>query len=95
MTSQDNKIQRCQLLLLRQLKHFRNLQGVYMPVASLMLSQHEEGRREAESSEAEANVIPPGTDVEHEPLWLPSALPDNHWNHNCTKNLIAIESKLC
>ena len=65
-----------------------------MPAASLMLSQHEEGRREAESGEAEADVIPPGTDVEHEPLWLPSALPDNHRNHNCAKNLIAIESKL-
>ena len=61
-----------------------------MPVASLMLSQHEEGRREAE-----ADVILPGTDVEHEPLWLPSALPENHRNHNCAKNLIAIKSKLC
>lgn len=59
-----------------------------------MLSQHEEGRWEAESGEGEADVIPPGTDVEHEPLWLPSALPESHQNHNCTKNLIMIKSRL-
>jgi hypothetical protein len=65
-----------------------------MPAASLMLSQQEEGRREAESSEAETEDMHRGKDVEHEPLWLPSALPENHLKHNCDKNLIAIESRL-
>lgn len=93
-TNQDNEIQRQRLLLLRQLKHFRNLQCIYMPAASLMLSQQEEGRQEAETGEADTDGGHPGTDVEHEPLWLPSALPDNHQQHNCNKNLIAIESRL-
>ena len=59
-----------------------------------MLSQQEEGRRDAESSDAETDDIHPATDVEHEPLWLPSALPENHLKHNCDKNLTAIESRL-
>lgn len=59
-----------------------------------MLSQQEEGRQEAETSEADTDGRHPGTDVEHEPLWLPSALPESHQKHNCDKNLIAIESRL-
>ena len=59
-----------------------------------MLSQQEEGRQEAESSEAEVGDMHSGADVEHEPLWLPSSLPENHQKHNCDKNLIAIESSL-
>ena len=59
-----------------------------------MLSQQEEGRQEAETGEADIDGGHPGTDVEHKPLWLPSALPDNHQKHNCIKNLIAIKSRL-
>ena len=92
--SQDNEIQCRSLLLLRQLKHFCNLQVVYMPAASLMLLQEEEGHQEAESSEAETDDMHPSKDVEHEPLWLPCALPENHLTHNCDKNLITIESRL-
>ena len=92
--SQDNEIQCQRLLLLQQLKHFCNLQVVYMPAASLMLLQQEEGCREAESSDAETDDIHPAMDVEHEPLWLPSALLENHLKHNCDKNLTVIESRL-
>lgn len=65
-----------------------------MPAASLMLLQEEEGHQEAESSEAETDDMHPSKDVEHEPLWLPCALPENHLTHNCDKNLITIESRL-
>lgn len=87
-TIQDNELQRRRLLLLRQLKQFRNLQVLYMPAASLMLDEAEE--LQGQLPEAER----PHPEVEHQALWLPSALPTSHREHNCSQRLIDIEIQL-
>ena len=86
--SQSNDIHRRQLLLHRQLKQFRNLQAVYMPAASLMMAQYDEAQKALPVDERARD------EVEHQLLWLPSALPDDHRLHNCRANLVIIETKL-
>ena len=86
--SQSNDIHRRRLLLHRQLKQFRNLQAVYMPAASLMMAQYDEAQKALPVDERARD------EVEHQLLWLPSALPDDHRLHNCRANLVIIETKL-
>ena len=93
-TNQDNEIQHRRLLLLRQLKHFRNLQAIYMPVVTSVQAQNEESWRELQSTNQSSQVSDPLTDVEHQILWLPSTLPDNHRKHSCDATLIDIEIRL-
>ena len=40
-THQQNEIQRRHLLLLRELKRFRNLQAIYMPAATVLAGERE------------------------------------------------------
>jgi len=90
-TNQDNEIQHHRLLLLRQLKHFRNLQAIYMPMVTSVQAQHEESWHEQHQS---SQISDPLTDVEHQVLWLPSTLPENHCKHSCDATLIDIEIRL-
>ena len=73
---------------MRQLKQFRNLQDVYTPAAAVMLAQAEEAQQHL----PETKRVQP--EVEHQQLWLPSALPVNHRVHNCRAGLVNIESRL-
>ena len=93
-TNQDNKIQHRRLLLLQQLKHFRNLQAIYMPMVTSVQAQHEESWREQQSTIHSSQISDPLTDVEHQVLWLPSTLPENHCKHSCDATLIDIEIRL-
>ena len=87
-THQQNEIQRRRLLLLREMKRFRNLQAVYMPAATVLAGQRKASQREM--PEAKRDSVEP----EHQELWLPSALPCTQRTHNCNKNLVDIEIKL-
>ena len=85
---QDNELQQRRLVLMRQLKQFRDLQDVYTPAAAVMLAQAEEAQQHL----PETKHIQP--EVKHQQLWLPSALPVNHRVHNCWAGLVNIESRL-
>ncbi|EDR12898.1 uncharacterized protein LACBIDRAFT_323718 [Laccaria bicolor S238N-H82] len=93
-TNQDNEIQHRRLLLLRQLKHFRNLQVIYMPLVTSVQAQNEESWREQQSTNQSSQIGDSLTDVEHQVLWLPSTLPENHRKHSCDATLIDIEIRL-
>ena len=71
-----------------QLKQFRSMQDVYTPAAAVMLAQTEEAQQQL----PEAKRVQP--EVEHQQLWLPSALPVNHRTHSCRAGLIDIETRL-
>ncbi|EDR03963.1 uncharacterized protein LACBIDRAFT_330859 [Laccaria bicolor S238N-H82] len=86
---QENELQRRRLLLQREIKRFRNLQALYMPAATVMSVEHESIQREL--PETQRDSIEP----EHQPLWLPSALPSAQRTHNCSTVLVDIEIKLC
>lgn len=73
---------------MRQLKQFRSMQDVYTPAAAVMLAQTEEAQQHL----PEAKRVQP--EVEHQELWLPSALPANHRMHSCRAGLIDIETRL-
>ena len=59
-----------------------------MPAASLMLDEAEEFQGQLPEAER------PHLEVEHQRLWLPSALPPSHRQHNCNPRLIEIETQL-
>ena len=87
-THQQNEIQwRC-LLLLREMKRFRNLQAIYMPAATVLAGEREASQREM--AKAKRDSMEP----EHQQLWFPSALPSTQRTHNCNKTLIDIEIRL-
>jgi hypothetical protein len=73
---------------MRQLKQFRSLQDVYTPAAAVMISQAEEAQQHL----PEMKRVQP--EVEHQQLWLPSALPVNHRTHSCRAGLVNFEARL-
>ena len=87
-TRQENELQRRRLLLQREIKRFRNLQALYMPAATVMSVEHESTQRELPETKRDS------VEPEHQPLWLPSALPSAQRTHNCSTVLVDIEIKL-
>ena len=73
---------------MRQLKQFQSLQDIYTPTTAVMIAQAEEAQQHL----PEMKCVQP--EVEHQQLWLPSALPVNHRTHNCRAGLVNFEARL-
>ena len=59
-----------------------------MPAATVMANEREASQREL--PESKRDIV----ELEHQRLWLPSALPSTQRTHNCHKSLVDIETKL-
>ena len=57
-------------------------------------AQNEESWRKQQSTNQSSQIGNPLTDIEHQLLWLPSTLPENHRKHSCNATLIDIEIRL-
>jgi len=65
-----------------------------MPMVTSVQAQNEESWREQQSTNQSSQISDSLTDVEHQVLWLPSTLPENHRKHSCDATLIDIEIRL-
>ena len=63
-------------------------------MVTLVQAQNEESWREQQSTNQSSQIGDLLTDVEHQLLWLPSTLPENHRKHSCDATLIDIEIRL-
>lgn len=85
---QGTDIQQRRLLLHRQMKQFRELQAVYIPLAATRMVEFDEAQNLlAEDKRARR-------EIEYQQLWLPSDLDSTHRDQGCFAGLATIEAKL-